>query len=75
MNISLFKNIAQGTAEIFIIDDAIVLIKNQNDSAQMVEFKHEVYQNYIQIPIFKYLKGDSVFSVQYGAVSSVVTRR
>ncbi|MFJ1328912.1 helix-turn-helix transcriptional regulator [Capnocytophaga canimorsus] len=48
MNISLFKNIAQGTAEIFIIDDAIILIKNQNDSAQMVEFKHEVYQNYIQ---------------------------
>lgn len=48
MNVSFFKNIAKGTADIFVIDSHILLINNENNSSSAVEFKHEIHQHYIQ---------------------------
>ncbi|MDO5607370.1 MAG: AraC family transcriptional regulator [Capnocytophaga sp.] len=59
MNVSFFKNIAKGTAEISVIDNHILLVNNQNDTSETVEFKHEVHQHYIQFHFG--IKGASQF--------------
>ena len=58
------KNIAERTSEILIIDNDILLIKNQNETLQPIEFKKEIYQQFIQFHFS--VKGDVQFLFNEG---------
>lgn len=48
LNFSSVKNIAKSTAKVIMIDDDIILIKNQNDGNISTEFQKEIHQHSIQ---------------------------
>ncbi len=48
INFPSAKNIAESTDKVIVIDDDIILIKNQNDSNISTEFQKEIHQHFIQ---------------------------
>ena len=64
MVVTYYKNIEESTNEIFIVNNTILIAKNQNNTNETINFKHDIRQNYIQFHFN--LKGNTQFLFNEG---------